>query len=128
MCSDHSLVSLSTSAVSHVSPPSGETWIVSIRASALYSPRIVNGVVIVSPSSTLLNHELGVGSEAKSTSLPLPPAAAGGGGGGAATQPPPLPQPYVPARAREAATRLNAKTNTSANTANFFIVLLLSAL
>lgn len=113
---------MSTSALSHVSPPSGETSTASILACAWYSPRMVNGVVSVSPSRTLLNHELGVGSDAKSTSAPPPLDPAGGGGGGAATQPPPLPQPNVPARAREAATRLNAKTNTNAKTANFFIL------
>ena len=119
--SDHSPVSLLTMAFCHVNPPSVESSTLTL-ALALYSPRTLNGVVIVSPSRTLLNHELGVGSDAKSTSAPDPPAAAGGGGGGAATQPPPLPQPNVPARVREAATRLNAKTNTNANTANFFIL------
>lgn len=47
---------------------------------------------MVSWSRTFVNHDFGVGSDAKSASLLLPPTADGGGGGGAAA--PPGHQPY----------------------------------
>lgn len=71
---------------------------------------ISNGILIVSWSRTFVNHDFGVGSDAKSTSLFPPLTAAGGGGGGAAA--PPGHQPYG-LKGVQTAPKLVAVTNNT---------------